>query len=212
MDQKAVKKSKTDYTNLQSGALSPYSYIIKQIKKLEITPGDLGLEPCSGSIVVTDVKTGDVKAMVTYPSYDNNKMANKVDSEYYNKKLIQNSSSPLLNRPTMQEMAPGSTFKIISSVTGMEEGVISPSTHIYDHTVFSDIDHPAKCWSTVSHGDLTVSDAIEVSCNYFFYKVGYMLSGKTSSGNINYPRGVKRLKKYADKFGLTDKSGVEILR
>lgn len=210
MDQKAVKKSKTDYTNLQSGALSPYSYIIKQIKKLEITPGDLGLEPCSGSIVVTDVKTGDVKAMVTYPSYDNNKMANKVDSEYYNKKLIQNSSSPLLNRPTMQEMAPGSTFKIISSVTGMEEGVISPSTHIYDHTVFSDIDHPAKCWSTVSHGDLTVSDAIEVSCNYFFYKVGYMLSGKTSSGNINYPRGIKRLKKYADKFGLTDKSGVEI--
>ena len=57
MDQKAVKKSKTDYTNLQSGALSPYSYIIKQIKKLEITPGDLGLEPCSGSIVVTDVAT-----------------------------------------------------------------------------------------------------------------------------------------------------------
>ena len=148
--------------------------------------------------------------MVTYPSYDNNKMANKVDSEYYNKKLIQNSSSPLLNRPTMQEMAPGSTFKVISAVTGMEEGVISPSTHIYDHTVFSDIDHPAKCWSTVSHGDLTVSDAIEVSCNYFFYKVGYMLSGKTSSGNINYPRGIKRLKKYADKFGLTDKSGVEI--
>ena len=88
--------------------------------------------------------------------------------------------------------------------------MISPSTHIYDHTVFSDIDHPAKCWSTVSHGDLTLSDAIEVSCNYFFYKVGYMLSGKTSSGNINYPRGIKRLKKYADKFGLTDKSGVEI--
>lgn len=210
MDQKAVKKSDTDYTNLQTGALSPYSYIIKQIKKLQITPGDLGLEPCSGSLVVTDVKTGDVKAMVTYPSYDNNKMANKVDSEYYNKKLIENSSSPLLNRPTMQEMAPGSTFKVISSITGLEEGVISPSTHIYDHTVFSDIDHPAKCWSTVSHGDLTVSSAIEVSCNYFFYKVGYMLSGKTSSGSINYPRGIARLKKYAKKFGLTDKSGVEI--
>ena len=95
----------------------------------------------------------------------------------------------------MQEMAPGSTFKVISSITGLEEGVISPSTHIYDHTVFSDIDHPAKCWSTVSHGDLTVSSAIEVACNYFFYKVGYMLSGKTSSGSINYPRGIARLKK-----------------
>lgn len=209
-EQGYFKKKGEEYNQLRSGAISAYSFIIKKIKSLEITPGDLGLEPCSGSIVVTDPNTGDVRAMVTYPGYDNNKMANKVDADYYNNYLTQLASSPLLNRPTQQALAPGSTFKIVSSITGLEEGIITPQTHIYDKTVFDKIDHPAKCWQSYSHGDLTVSTAIEMSCNYFFYQVGYDLSGKTSTGAINYPRGIARLKKYADMFGLTDKSGVEI--
>lgn len=209
-EQGYFKKKSSEYNKLKSGVTSAYSFIIRKIKSLEITPGDLGLEPCSGSIVVTDPNTGDVRAMVTYPGYDNNKMANKVDSDYYNNYLTQLASSPLLNRPTQQALAPGSTFKVVSSITALEEGVISPSTHIYDKTVFDKIDHPAHCWSSSSHGDLTVSTAIEVSCNYFFYQVGYDLSGKTSSGAINYPRGIARLKKYAKMFGLTSKSGVEI--
>ena len=95
----------------------------------------MGFEPCSGSIVITDVNTGKVKAMVTYPSYDNNKMANKVDSEYFNTYLTQSKSSPLINRPVQQAIAPGSTFKIVSSVAGLEEGVINTNTTIYDATV-----------------------------------------------------------------------------
>lgn len=209
-DQGNIKYNAKDYENLKNGYMSAYNFLVQKIKKLEITPGQLGLEPCSGSIVITDVNTGKVKAMVTYPSYDNNKMANKVDSEYFNTFLMQSKSSPLLNRPVQQAMAPGSTFKLLSSVTALEEGIINPYTTIYDNTVFDKIDHPAKCWSSSSHGNLNVSTAIEVSCNYFFYTVGYMLSGKTSSGSINYARGISRLKKYADLFGLTDKSGVEI--
>ena len=209
-DQGDIKYNAEEYEQLKNGTKSAYSFIISKIKKLEITPGDLGLEPCSGSIIVTDVNTGDVKAMVTYPSYDNNKMANKVDSAYYNKYLLDNTSSPLLNRPTQQALAPGSTFKVISSVAGLEEGVITPSTTIYDKVTFTDIDHPAKCWSSVSHGNLTVSTALENSCNYFYYTVGYKLSGKTSSGAINYPRGIQKLVKYADMFGLTTTSGVEL--
>jgi len=209
-DQGNIKYNAKDYEYLEKGLTSAYTFLVQKIKKLEITPGQLGLEPCSGSIVITDVNTGKVKAMVTYPSYDNNKMANKVDADYYNTFLTQSKASPLLNRPVQQAMAPGSTFKIVSSVTGLEEGVISPGTQIYDAVVFDKIDHPAKCWSSSSHGSLTVPTAIAVSCNYFFYQVGYMLSGKTSSGAINYPRGIARLKKYAGYFGLTDKSGVEI--
>lgn len=209
-DQGNIKYNANEYDNLKNGTTSAYSFLIKKIKKLEITPGQLGLEPCSGSLVITDVNTGKVKAMVTYPSYDNNKMANKVDAEYYNNYLTQSKSSPLLNRPAQQAIAPGSTFKIVSSVAGLEEGVITPNTTIYDRTVFDKIDHPAKCWSSSSHGNLTVSTAIEASCNYFFYTVGYMLSGKTSNGGINYSRGIDRLKKYAKLFGLTDKSGIEI--
>ena len=59
-------------------------------------------------------------------------MANKVDSDYYNNYLTQLASSPLLNRPTQQALAPGSPFKVVSSITALEEGVISPSTHIND--------------------------------------------------------------------------------
>lgn len=209
-DQGNIKYNAGDYEKLKNGYMSAYSFLVQKIKKLEITPGQLGLEPCSGSIVITDVSTGKVKAMVTYPSYDNNKMANKVDAEYFNTFLMQSKASPLLNRPVQQAIAPGSTFKILSSVAALEEGIINPYTTIYDNTVFDQIDHPAKCWSSSSHGSLTVSTALEVSCNYFFYSVGYMLSGKTSNGSINYARGLSRLKKYADIFGLTDKSGVEV--
>ena len=209
-DQGNIKYNAKEYESLQNGTLSAYSFIINKIKKLEITPGQLGLEPCSGSVVITDVKTGKIRAMVTYPSYDNNKMANKVDAEYYNTYLTQSTASPLLNRPTQQALAPGSTFKLLSSIAGLEEGVITPSTTIYDKVVFDKIDHPAKCWSSTSHGNLNVSTALENSCNYFYYTVGYMLSGKTSTGNINYQQGINRLKKYGELLGLTEKSGVEI--
>lgn len=208
-DQGDIKYNEKEYNLLQHSMLSPYSFLISKIKKLEITPGQLGLDPCSGSLVVTDVNTGDVKAMVTYPSYDNNKMANQVDSEYYYTYLTDNTASPLLNRPTQQEIAPGSTFKVISSVAGLEEGVIAPGTTIYDKVVFEKAYGNPKCWSSTSHGNLTVSTALENSCNYFFYSVGYMLGGGHGT-SVNNNRGLDRLKKYADMFGLTDTSGVEV--
>lgn len=208
-DQGDIKYNETEYNQLANGMLSPYSFLVSKIRKLEITPGQLGLDPCSGSIVVTDVNTGDVKAMVTYPSYDNNKMANKVDYEYFSTYLMDSTSSPLLNRPTQQELAPGSTFKVISAVAGLEEGVVSPSTAIYDHVVFDKVYGDPKCWSSSSHGNMTVSTAIENSCNYFFFTVGYMLGGGTGK-NVNNNRGLDRIKKYADMFGLTDTSGVEV--
>ena len=91
-DQGDIKYNAQEYTQVKHGITSSYSFLIRKIKKLEITPGQLGLDPCSGSIIVTDVNTGDVKAMVTYPSYDNNKMANQVDSDYFYNYLTQASS------------------------------------------------------------------------------------------------------------------------
>lgn len=208
-DQGDIKYNETEYNQLQQGMLSAYGFIIRKIRKLEITPGQLGLDPCSGSIVVTDVNTGDVKAMVTYPSYDNNKMANKVDSDYFYTYLTDNTSSPLLNRPTQQEIAPGSTFKVISSVAALEEGVLSPGSTIHDDVVFDKVYGNPKCWSSSSHGNLNVSTALENSCNFFFYNVGYMLGGGNGK-KVNNTRGLARIKKYAEMFGLTDKSGVEV--
>lgn len=209
-DQGAIKYNASDYEKLERSLMSPYSFIIKKIKKLEITPGDLGLEPCSGSLIVTDVNTGKVKAMVSYPSYDNNKMANQVDSDYFYNYLTQANSSPLLNRSVQQQLAPGSTFKVVSSVAALEEGVVSPGTTIYDHVKFDEINPSPSCWKRSGHGNLRVATAIEASCNYFFYEVGFRLGYGKSSGYVNDTKGLERLKKYADMFGLTDKSGVEI--
>ena len=210
-DQGDIKYNAKEYERLELGLTDPYSFLIKKIKKLEITPGDLGLEPCSGSLVVTDVNTGKVKAMVSYPSYDNNKMANQVDSDYFYDYLTQASSSPLLNRPVQQKLAPGSTFKIVSSVAGLEEHVITPSTTIYDHVKFTEIYRSPSCWKKSGHGNLRVATAIEASCNYFFYSVGFKLGyGNSRTGSVSDKKGLARLKKYADMFGLTDTSGVEL--
>lgn len=210
-DQGDIKYNAQEYTQVKHGITSPYSFLIRKIKKLEITPGQLGLDPCSGSIIVTDVNTGDVKAMVTYPSYDNNKMANQVDSDYFYTYLKDNTASPLLNRPTQQEIAPGSTFKMVTSVASLQEGLITPGSTVYDTVTFTKA--PAygspRCWSSSSHGNLTVSGALEHSCNVFFYEMGYRL-GSGHNGRVNDKGGLARLKKYADMFGLTDKSGVEI--
>lgn len=208
-EQGCIKYNAKEYRDLKYGIISPYNFLRNKIKKLQIKPGQLGLDPCSGSLVVTDTNSGVVRAMVSYPSYDNNKMANQVDSEYFYSYLTKNTSSPLLNRPTQQKMAPGSTFKVVSAVTALEENIIDPGTTIHDGVKFKKIVPSPKCWSSVSHGNLNVSGAIEVSCNYFFYDVGYRLSGITN-GQVNNNRGLNRLKKYAEMFGLTDLSGVEI--
>lgn len=210
-DQGDIKYNADEYEKLKLGLTSPYSFIIKKIRNLEITPGDLGLEPCSGALVVTDVNTGKVKAMVSYPSYDNNKMANQVDSDYFYNYLTQATSSPLLNRTVQQELAPGSTYKIVSAVAGLEEGIITPSTNVYDRVVFDKVsERPPRCWKSSGHGNLHVSTAIEASCNYFFYNVGFELGYGKPNGSVNHTKGLARLEKYSDMFGLTDKSGVEI--
>ncbi|MEE3393113.1 MAG: penicillin-binding transpeptidase domain-containing protein [Lachnospiraceae bacterium] len=208
-DQGDIKYDAKKYRDVKLGMISAYSFITNEIRKLEITPGDLGLDPCSGSIVITDVKTGKVKAMVSYPSYDNNKMANQVDTDYYYNYITQRKAYPLMNRPTMQKLAPGSTFKMVSSFTGLQDGVISPGTRIMDKLVFTEITPSPKDWSSVSHGNINVSEAIMDSCNYFFYTVGYRLSGKIGD-NVDNETGLKKLKKYAVMLGLDTKSGVEV--
>lgn len=208
-DQGVLAYDEHEISQLKNGMVDAYNFITGKIRKLKITPGQLGLEPCSGAIIVTDVNTGEVKAMVSYPSYDNNKMANKVDSDYYYTYINGNSAYPALNKATQQATAPGSTFKMVSTTAGLEEGVISPGTRIVDKVTFDKIPRPARCWIHSSHGNINASEAIGVSCNYFFYEVGYRLSG-ISNGHVNNERGLSKLKKYVDMYGLLDKSGVEI--
>jgi penicillin-binding protein 2 len=208
-DQGVLEYKEEDVNRLKSGSISAYDFMKAKLTSLEITPAMLALEPCSGSVVVTDVKTGDLLAMVTYPSYDNNKLANKVDSAYYNW-LFTDKSLPWMNRPVQQRTAPGSTFKMVTSFAGLEEGVISTGERIRDLGIFEKIQPAAKCHIYPgSHGNVDLVDAIKVSCNYFFYEVGYRLS-IDGSGKYNEEVGLEKLKKYASLFGLDTTSGVEL--
>lgn len=207
-DQGYFKKDKTTITKLRTGMTSPYQFLKSKIKSLELSVGELGLTPCSASVVVTDPKTGKIKAMVSYPSYDNNKFTNSVDNEYFTK-LNTNSASPMLNRAAQQKTAPGSTYKMVVATAALEEGLIDPYSTVADRHEFDKIAPPyPKCWSPSSHGTINVSQAIRDSCNYFFYEMGYRLSN--TGGGINNNQGLKKLRQYAKIYGLTDKSGIEI--
>jgi penicillin-binding protein 2 len=207
--QGVLEYNEEDIQKLEAGSISAYKFMLEKIRSLEITPAMLALEPCSGSIVINDVNNGDVLAMVTYPSYDNNMLANKVDPDYYN--WLQNDKTyPLMNRPTMQLTPPGSTFKMVTAVAGLEEGVVDPYEKILDLGIFEKIALPAKCHIYPrSHGAVDMSNAIKVSCNYFFYETGYRL-GTDSNNEFSEKLGLSRIKKYASLFGLDTKSGVEI--
>ncbi len=207
-EQGYLKKNETTITKLRTGMISPYNFLKSKIRSLDISPGELGLTPCSASVVITDPDTGKVKAMVSYPSYDNNKFANSVDADYYSK-INTSSASPLLNRATQQKTAPGSTYKMVSATTAMEENIISPYSTVHAQVLFKKVVPSPKCWSNYSHGNINVSQAIQHSCNYFFYEMGYRL-GDGTKDYVNHDKGLKKLEKYADKYGLTDLSGVEL--
>ena len=116
---------------LISGSITPYELVTDSIRNLEITPAQLALDPCTGSSVVTDPNTGEVLAMVTYPGFDDNKMANSVDADYFNK-INNDLSLPLYNNATQLRTAPGSTFKPVTAAAGLNEQVITLDTFIFD--------------------------------------------------------------------------------
>lgn len=197
-----------DYNDFVSGKLSDYKFIRKKIDNLEITPAQLALDPCEGSVVVTDVDTGEILAMVSYPSYDNNLLTNSVDPDYY-AKLIADKTKPLYNRATQQRTAPGSTYKMLTTIAAVEEGAINLSTTIDAEGIFDKADPPPKCWIYPGkHGTIGIEEALEVSCNYFFYEVGYRLGG--GDNNFSDNAGLSKLSKYASLFGLDTNSGIEL--
>lgn len=207
-DQNVLEYDESSYMALRSGS-SAYEFIREQIRQINITPAQLALDPCSGSLVVTDTDTGDVLALITYPSYDNNKLSGSVDAVYW-KQLNNDLSLPLYNRATQTRTAPGSTFKMLSAITGLEEGLLSPGRTITDLGEFKKVTPSPKCWKYPgNHGAINVSQALEYSCNYFFYEVGYELS-IDEHGGFSSDLGLAKLKKYGVQLGLTTKSGVEI--
>lgn len=152
----------------------------------------------SGAAVAMDPNTGEVLAMASYPSYDLGILTGTVDKQAWNE-VVNDDRYPLLNRAIATRDTPGSIFKLCTALAGLMEGVITPETEIYDATTYegTDVVHPPSCWSSTSHGNQNVVEAIKNSCNYFFYWTGERL-GSTA------------LSKWAAKLGLTSRTGIEL--
>uniref|UniRef100_UPI004056EBE2 penicillin-binding transpeptidase domain-containing protein n=1 Tax=Agathobacter sp. TaxID=2021311 RepID=UPI004056EBE2 len=210
-EQGALDYDDDTYNRINNGNIRPYNFILEKINYIEITPAQLALDPCTGSCVITDVKTGEIKALVSYPGYDNNRLANGVDAEYY-AGLNEDNSNPQWNYATQEKTAPGSTFKLLTSTAGLAENVISTSTPIYCDGVFDEVTNRPKCWIYPggTHQQETLSEAIKDSCNIYFYTTGYMLSTK-DTGVYNDANGIEYLTKYGEIYGLDEKTGLEIV-
>ncbi len=210
-DQGIIDYNEDSYNRLVNNRLSSYDFILDKINNIEITPAQLALDPCTASCIITDTKTGEIRALVSYPGYDNNKLANGVDSKYY-ALLTDDKSNPLWNCATQEKTAPGSTFKLLSATAGLAEGVITLDEHIECTGIYEEVDNKPKCHiysSGLTHGQEDLSKAILDSCNIYFYDTGYRLSTK-DTGIYNDASGIAYIKEYASIFGLDKKSGLEI--
>lgn len=153
-----------------------------------------------GSCVVMNVKTGEVLAMASYPDYNPQSFANGISTDEWNQ-YAQNNSHPLLNKTIQSAYAPGSIFKMVTAVAGLESGTISLTDRINDTGQYKKYNRTWNCWYYTDyhtgHGYLNVKGAIEKSCNYFFIATADRM-------------GIDTLDKYAKYFGLGKKTGIEL--
>jgi penicillin-binding protein 2 len=154
---------------------------------------ELALGDASGAVVAMDPRNGEILALVSHPSYDPNAFAVRINRADWNL-LINNPNHPLMNKAIQDQLAPGSTFKIIMSAAGLQEGV-AQDMHVNcvgGGTFYGRFFHCDK-----HHGVLNISQAIPLSCDTFFYTLAQRL-------------GIDTIAKYATGFGLGQKTGIDL--
>lgn len=208
-EQKILSDTDGDYGQLMSGAKDPFTFIKEKIEHLELTPGQLALDPCSASAVVVQPETGKALALVSYPGYDNSRLANQMDSAYYHR-LLKDKSLPLYNRATQQLTAPGSTFKPVTVAAGLQEGVIGADSSVFCDGVFDKVEPNLKCWKHSGHGAVAnAPEALQFSCNDYMCEIAYRM-GTADGSEYADSLALKRLQEYSELFCLDQKSGIEI--
>ena len=211
-EQGVLQNDEESYQSLMNGdEETAFAFLIRKIRAIEITPAQLALDPCMGSVVITDVNTGEVKALVSYPGYDNN----KINDNAYFAECLNNQSLPLINSATQTNKAPGSTLKPLTAAAVLEENKIGLDELVNCTGVYAEVVPNIKCWKGIpGHGALTVTGAIENSCNYCFADYGHRLSTtidpETGESVYSTSTGIETLQKYLRMFGLDRKSGIQI--
>ena len=159
---------------------------------------DSGKDVEGGSVVVMSVKTGEILACCSYPTYDLSTYF-----ENYNS-ILEQDFDPLYNRALQAPYPPGSIFKMVTTVAAIDSGAIEPHTYIYDKGIydrFKDVAYYPRCmlWTTqgMTHGSINVMEALAVSCNYYFYEAAWM-TGMDAIDNVS------------KSLGLGEHTGVEL--
>ena len=150
-----------------------------------------------GAAVVLNVQTGEVLAMASYPNYNPALFTNGISSDDY-QKYINDKRHPFINKAISDKSAPGSIFKMVTAIAALESNQISINDKIndtYRYTFYRD--YQPTCWKPGGHGLLNITQAIEVSCNFFFYEIGRRA-------------GIAKIDEVAKKLGLGSKTGIEL--
>ena len=147
-----------------------------------------------GSVVVMKVQTGEIIAMTSKPSFDPNKFAAGISPENWNT-LVADEWHPLQNRSIHGQYPPGSTYKIVTALAGLEKGVIKPDTSIFCPGHFKLGRGRYRCWKKSGHGSMNLHDALVQSCDVYFYTIGHRL-------------GIDTIAKYAKRLGLGSATGL----
>ncbi|HYO89774.1 MAG TPA: penicillin-binding protein 2 [Candidatus Limnocylindrales bacterium] len=173
----------------------------------------------TGSVIALDPRTGEILAMVSYPSYDNSRFARNIDVDYY-LDVAADPLTPLVNHVTQSVYPPGSVWKLITASGVLQENVIDPNSYLYDpgELILPNRYAPNDetrgqrfvCWLPQGHGNLDMRGAMAQSCDVYFYQVGG--GNPEVSPAVLRPNGlgIDNLFRYATMFGIGSKLGIEI--
>ena len=211
IEQGTLQLSEKQVQDIKKGTYNLKSLLINQLETGGLTPDQTDIMPCSGTAVVVDPSTGQTLALVSYPSYDNNEFTQNFNRIYTQLHDGVDTRNIEINRALKTAKAPGSTFKMITGIAGLEEEVVDVNTSIYDSGEFTKAGHPyPKCWIFTNtgsgHGSENIMGALEESCNYYFYEVAYRLGLKFGAPY----GGIDKLTQYVEQFGLSEKTGIEL--
>lgn len=184
--------------NLQQLAEDGLEDMVLNLRENGLNGTDSGKDVEGGAVVVMSVKTGEVLACCSYPTYDLSTYF-----ENYNS-ILEQDFDPLYNRALQAPYPPGSIFKMVTTVAAIDSGAIEPHTYIYDKGIydrFKDVAYYPRCmlWTTqgMTHGSINVMEALAVSCNYYFYEAAWM-TGMDAIDNVS------------KSLGLGEHTGVEL--
>lgn len=157
---------------------------------------ELAMENRKGAVVALDPRNGEVLAMVSRPAFDPNKFATRISSRDW-KEIVENPDNPLLNRAIQAQLAPGSTFKPIMALAGLETGFADDSTRVVCPGGATFYGRYFKCWRKGGHGTVDLHRAVVQSCDVFFYHLGNRM-------------GIDTIAAYAEMVGFGKKTGIDL--